>query len=272
MPRKRKDLPMYRGRTEVAIARYGRLAPMKKMLDERYGEGQWGRDQVVDLMDERDRIKSGAAQEKASAEEIKNNSRASRVGKRYARYLSAYSNVTPNDEILFRELAEIEQQLDEQIGRTYEKESERQGAAKIRISLIAEHRKIQEQLGIARNQREGELDQESALRRLVEGSRALIDKRSVRLDCPNCLSLRRKINLGFIMYHFHNQSDWTFATTCPRCGEPIVLQGRDQRSELERQLSGASLQIEAAGSARPEDPHEDDNAEADPADDRAASV
>lgn len=242
----RKDLPMYRGRTEVAIARYGRLAPMKRMLDERYGEGQWGRDQVVDLMDERDRIKAGAAQEKAAAEEIKNNSRASRVGKRLAKYLSAYSNVTPNDEILFRELAEIEQQLDEQTGRMFEKETERQGAAKIRIQLIAEHRKIQEQLGIARNQREGELDQETALRRLVEGSRALLEKRSVRIECPECLRQRRKINLGFIVYHFHRQSYWTFSTLCPRCGAQITLTGVDERDPEERALTTQNLQLETS--------------------------
>jgi predicted RNA-binding Zn-ribbon protein involved in translation (DUF1610 family) len=234
MAEKQPDPPgMYRGYKEIDISRYVRLKHATVELEKRWGPGPWDRDKVVDLMREREADKVQALLDSVARPQAQNIARGKQMEIRTEKYRSAFPDVTPNDEVLITQLVEIELQLDEltedarmaaltEDGDNLTNKGKR---SKMRLELIAEHRRIQNELGIARSKRQDELDSAKVITDTAKRAQALLAGRSTRIECPKCKG-EHVVNQGFILFHFAKHMPWKWTSTCPNCGAEIVIEGK----------------------------------------------
>lgn len=245
----------YRGYREIDISRYQRLKHAQDELTKRWGPGPWDQDKVVDLMREREARKVEellASVAPARAQKITRDHQ--QVAKKEA-YRRAFPDVTPNDDVLIDQLVEIELQLEElsedahkaTLTEKGDNLSDKAKRGKLRLDLIAEHRRIQNELGIVRSKRQDELDAAKVITETARRGRQLLGERSVPIRCPKCHGTHA-INQGFILFHFAEHVSWQWTSTCPNpeCGAEIVITGKKRSSNG----SGSAKQIGTKGLPR----------------------
>lgn len=94
-----------------------------------------------------------------------------------------------------------------------------------RLRYLAEYRQLQMMLGVdrlTRDKQENETGGADYMRSLMRASKELLDKKAVKISCPNCQSNDTLLNMGFILCHFDG---WLFNVQCPRCKQEIQLKG-----------------------------------------------
>lgn len=224
---------MYRGLREIDISRYQRLKHAQTELTTRWGPGPWDRDKVVDLMREREAGKVQALLDSVAKPQSQNIARDKKLQLKQEAYLRTFPDVTPNDRVMVDQLCEIELQLEDltedahlatlaEGGDTLGNKGKR---GKLRLDLIAEHRRIQNELGIARSKRKDEIDAAETISDTAKRARALLTERSVRIECPKCKG-EHNVNQGHILFHFARHVPWKWISTCPNCGAEIVIEGK----------------------------------------------
>ncbi len=224
---------MYRGYREIDISRYVRLKHATVELEKRWGPGPWDRDKVVDLMREREADKVQALLDSVAKPQAQNIARSKQMEIRSEKYRSAFPDVTPNDEVLITQLVEIELQLDEltedarlaALSEEGDNLTNKGKRSKMRLELIAEHRRIQNELGIARSKRADEIDAAKVISDTAKRAAALLSGRTIRIECLKCKG-EHDVNQGFILFHFEKHVPWKWASICPNCGAPIVIEGK----------------------------------------------
>jgi hypothetical protein len=229
----------YRGLREIDISRYQRLKHAKDELTKRWGPGPWDRDKVVDLMREREANKVQALLDSVAPAKAQKINRDHQMVSKTEAYRRAFPDVTPNDEVLITQLVEIELQLEELTQDANEAAMTTDGdnlgnkakRGKLRLDLIAEHRRIQNELGIARSKRQDELDTAKVISETAQRAMALLTERATKIVCPKCNG-EHMINQGFILFHFAKHVPWKWTSTCPnpKCGAEIVIEGKKKPS------------------------------------------
>jgi len=234
MIEKQPDPPgYYRGYKEIDISRYQRLKHAQTELTTRWGPGPWDRDKVVDLMREREADKVQALLDSVAPAKAQKLTRDHQMTSKTAAYRRAFPDVTPNDEVLITQLVEIELQLDEltedadkaKLSEDGDTLGDKAKRGKFRLELIAEHRRIQNELGIARSKRQDELDSAKVIADTAKRAAALLTERATVIRCPKCTP-EHKINQGFILFHFEKHVPWKWVSACPNCGAEIVIEGK----------------------------------------------
>jgi len=202
--------------TDGDIRRYARFKGPQQALDNIYGEGKWGDEEVKKYIEET-KFKEYTKQRAKLAP------RPTPVEERLAAYLEEFDVVTPNDEVALREMAEIEINL-EAIGKLMAGETDPTEIKKLASSkkeLLNEHRQLQIILGIDRKGREKSKKQKSAvdeIQELVEEGAKFIEEQLVKIS--HC-----GIEMGWLLYHFE-ESGYEFRARCPRCGEEVEIARR----------------------------------------------
>jgi len=228
-----KDRPEMDGQEEYQgfkvwqLRRDGRLKPIRDRLDKMYGVGDWGFDELAaDAVRRSTKVREQQRDVKrAEKQEKKEEGKA--FDERVKQYLTHFQNATPNDMMLLRQMVDIELQLDNisEMRRDLKDVMEIKRLGELQVKLSAEHRQIQTLLGVDRNSRETQVDAAVEVKRLVDGAKKLLEERSTPIRCPYCNN-QRKLNLGFIVYHFRD-TGWQFTFTCPNpeCAKEVMLRG-----------------------------------------------
>lgn len=228
MPKTAKPKEMYRGIALYQIERRMRLKPVKAEMDSRYGPGAWGKDEIVEYINAKQKAKSETEQAEQASGQTEIAKRAQIIGRKRSAYLKALTDVTPGDLVMIEQMCEIERQLEELNAPVTGDDTAAllKARASNRIALIGEHRRIQNDLGIGRSQREPDTDKAKVVKDFVQGAAALLKARSLPIHCPACADVS-KINQGFIVFHFANNVPYRWVSTCanPKCGQPIIIQG-----------------------------------------------
>lgn len=248
---KKPEAPLFKGRKISDIERFANMAPMQRLLNDRYGQGQWHKnatdpegaadrhEKVLALMLEREG--NPAVQQAALERKVvdKGRERTRIVEAKAATYRLAFPNVTPNDDVLIFQLAEIEVQLDELtedqqravLSEAGDPITTKAARGKLRLSLVAEHRKIQGELGISRAQRSDEIDAAQILAEYGKAAQKLLAERATPIRCPACFKTHA-INQGFILYHFRAHTPWEWRSQCPNpeCRHTITITSRGAKS------------------------------------------
>lgn len=248
---KKAEAPLFKGRKISEIERFANMAPMQRLLNDRYGQGQWSkiatdpegvedrREKVLALMLEREGnpVVQAASLERKVVDKSRERTRI--LAAKAATYRLAFPNVTPNDDVLIYQLAEIEVQLDELtedqqravLSEEGDPITDKAARGKLRLSLVAEHRKIQGELGISRAQRSDDIDAAQIIAEFGKASQKLLAERGTLIRCPACFKAHA-INQGYILFHFRTHVPWTWTSQCPNpdCGHTITITGKGAKS------------------------------------------
>lgn len=163
--------------------------------------------------------------------ELLNEQRA-KVNARYKEYLSRFEPETPNDEQMLFQLAFYEVQMETMRLRLMETtmdadsshtavKSDTDALAK----LVSEHQKIQDALGISYTKRSAEDDAARELPRVIHGAAEFLNEHAIFIRCPQCKAEEAEVDirLGFILYHFRQDTEWRWECNCPRCNHRIII-------------------------------------------------
>lgn len=187
-----------------------------EMLDRQYGVGKWAVKEIVDYLQDPTTVAK------------RNNTTAKRyertVAGRLSEYTDSFENITPNDRTMFENMVGIEMRM-ETVRAELDAASEPKEIADLTKALqilSSEHRQIQTTLGIGRAKRGEQFNLQKELEDYLESAKALIEKRQIAIACSECKS---DIDLGFILYHFSDDTPWSFMFNCPRCNKLISLSG-----------------------------------------------
>lgn len=155
------------------------------------------------------------------------------VEDRVAAYRQYYEDPAPNDLLLLKQMARIEVQL-EPIQDEWEKavsageRTASKGWSDMVKSLTDAHRNIQATLGISRSARDKTRTREDLveyIQDIIGKTAAFVDDHAVEIRCPRCVlsPSETEIDMGFILFHFRQDVDWSFEFECPLCQESVRL-------------------------------------------------
>ena len=144
-------------------------------------------------------------------------------------YLEFFSNPSPNDLVMLRELARIQLSLDRLEGMQAEnkksKPADEKTMAQVRRDLVKSFQETERTLGIDRESRSEETDTVVELERIKKEALYLLERRSRRLTCAHCSTVLRQVNLGLVMWHFDGQLPFRFEAECPTCHKRLLVDG-----------------------------------------------
>lgn len=210
-------LKLYKGFPIWKIERHMRLKPIREAMDKAYGTGNWGKDEIVaDMLDRQAR--------KAYEPVEKKKTHIGQLTDKVKVYEKHFENITPNDRRMILQLVEIETQLEQiSLKRASEKltPQEMKVLGELEIKFSGEYRQIQSALGIDRASRETQIDASLELKKFVGGAKKLLDEQSVPIRCPYCSGVN--LNQGFILFHFRQDVPWKWVSECPRCHQAFVI-------------------------------------------------
>lgn len=223
-------------------ARYRNLAGVRHHLNNHYGRGEWGDDEFYqymrELYDERRADEEVAATDEETKPFPVLESAAS-VEERIAAYVEYFEDVSPNDLVMIRTMANLEMAIEranQQWVEALSGEDTSRRVAKdwsdILRNLSREHRQIQDTLGIGRAKREKEdksADQVEYVRSVMRRAASFVNEHTIPIRCPYCMDeeAQVEINMGFILFHFRDDVPWQFGFECPRCGQSVsVVKGQ----------------------------------------------
>ena len=236
-----EKLKLYKGYPRWKIERHKRLKPIREAMDKSYGAGNWGDDEIVaDMLDRQSR--------KAYEPVERKKTHTSQITDKVKIYEKHFENITPNDRRMILQLVEIETQLEQiALKRASEKLSaqEMKILGELEIKFSTEYRQIQLALGIDRASRETQIDASVELKRFVSGAKELLDQQSVPIRCPYCTG--SNINQGFILFHFRQDVAWKWVQECPKCHQTfIIASARPSAAESSKNLLSAPSVTEAS--------------------------
>ena len=154
------------------------------------------------------------------------------IQERYDEYLEQFEPTTPNDEQMLRQLVSKEIQLDlvrkRMLDGLQEKEPRhtvQKAFADIESKLLSDYQKIQDELGISYSKRAKMKDVTEELPRVIKAAAEFLDEHSIRIACPHCKNEPAEVDIhqGYIIFHFRDDVDWKWESTCPRCNKPFTL-------------------------------------------------
>ena len=219
------------------IAKSSNLFPVKAALNKQYGFDEWGPEQVAKYLQ---------AGRLAKASQGKSHQRGKKIDveriaplenadfkSRLEALMSPFDKdtITPNDYISFRNLAEIQMQMDaltEQLrsGEYRSDVSKLKTLNETYAKLSGEARQLQSALGIDRSSRETQVDTGAAIRHMVQGAQETLRANAVMIVCPACKARDVLINQGYILFHFRQDVPWKWESVCPKCGGPVRFEGK----------------------------------------------
>lgn len=215
---------------EIYGPTYKNLAGVRRHLSNVHGREDWTEDQYVQYMMEiyehdRDKL----FREPPKELEIPSGS----VEDRFNAYLKYYEDPAPNDVLLLRQMARIEVQLEpiQDQWETAVAEGNRtasKGWSDMVKSLTDAHRNIQQTLGISRSSRDKTRTREDLveyIQDIIGKTAEFVDDHAVQIRCPKCVlsPAETEIDMGFILFHFRQDVEWSFQFECPLCQEPVTL-------------------------------------------------
>ena len=211
------------GVTAKDVKRYSKLAGVVKALDKKHGRGKWGDREVATYILER-RAKKLAESESLPGRALPTFVPPETHQQRLDEYLASYDRITPNDRQSFNAMVTLElnmEKIQAQLATSLEP-VDRQKLSDAYTSLSREHRQLQDALGIGRARRKSEASAQDEIEKLRAGAIRFMDKHTIKITCRAC---RTGINLGFVAYHFKDHVPWKFQSVCPKCSQPISLEG-----------------------------------------------
>lgn len=166
---------------------------------------------------------------------------------RYAEYLKQFEPETLNDEQTLRELVSIEMQLelarslltkvlsDPKVAHVRAK-----ALSDIKSKLLADYKRMQDELGISRAKRASQKDVREELPRVIKAASAFLMEHAIQIRCPHCLSEDAEVNInqGFILFHFRQDVKWEWKQDCPRCHMTFTIRPTIQHEALLPLLEG----------------------------------
>jgi hypothetical protein len=213
---------------EIYGPTYKNLAGIRRHLSNIHGREDWTEDQYVQYMMEiyehdRDKLVRKPPKElpipTGPAED------------RFQAYMQYYEDPAPNDILLLRQMARIEVQLNaiQNQWETAVSEGSRvasKGWSDMVRSLTDTHRNIQSTLGISRSARDRTKSREDLvdyIQDIIGKTADFLDDHAVKIRCPHCVvsPAETEIDMGFILFHFRQDTPWHFEFQCPLCGETV---------------------------------------------------
>lgn len=192
-----------------------RRAKIKEALDKRFGP-DWGVKEIVAYLQDPEVVsRRNNTKQKGYLRTIEG---------RMSEYLDSYENVTPNDRTMFENMVGIEMRMETirvELDRA-EDHKEIESLTKSLQALSSEHRQIQTLLGIGRAKRGEQFNLQRELETYLDASEKLIESRAAKIACRAC---QAEIDLGLILYHFADNTPWSFMFVCPRCGRLESIRG-----------------------------------------------
>jgi Zn finger protein HypA/HybF involved in hydrogenase expression len=146
---------------------------------------------------------------------------------RLAEYLKI-PQLAVNDVVQIQNMVAMEDQM-ETIRKEMGKATDPTAVRKLSesFSLVSkEYRLVQEAMGLSRNQRSTEIDMQKEVDTLVADSTALVEQAGVKINCQYCVS---NFEMGWIIFHFRDETGWTFTFACPYCGKDNIIMGAGVR-------------------------------------------
>ena len=216
------------------LRRQGSLVGIKRELSRRYGDLQWGNAELLAYIFEREALKASGSLPKGKTGKV---GPGATVEQRLAAYKSQYPDARLNDDSTLHRMCVIEFELEaiqaqrefmtsgDELGKydidNYKKLSE------LYLKYSAEHRACQTALGITRAMREEDIDKAQTIKDFIQEGKKFIKEKTVRIECPHCKGTR-KLNFGFVAFHFDGKVPWRFETVCPNpdCRLPFTIRGR----------------------------------------------
>lgn len=211
------------------------IAGVRRSISNQYGRG-WGDDEFVAWMhDKYDREQEAIqiAEKLASRPPYMDAPPGTGVEERLEHYLQYYEEPAPNDLILLRQMARIEVALDDIAEKQMQalEDGNRAGAkgySDMFKSLTGEHRSIQKELGIDRVRREhgkAKADLATYVQEIIQRTSEFMEEHTIPIRCPHCKNApgKTEIDMGFILFHFRQDTSWGFECKCPLCGEAFRL-------------------------------------------------
>jgi len=204
--------------TDGDIRRYTRFKGPKIALDKIYGEGGWGDKEVRDYIRE---TKFAEFQRLQKGPEVE----ADPVEDRLQEYLEAFEAPTPNDVEMLKAMCHIEVSLESVREKLLEvdKPTEIYNLTQSQTRLLAEHRQLQQLLGIDKVGRDRGKKAKTALdeiQELVEEGARFIEEQLVKISHCGIL-------IGWIHPHFPEMG-YKFETKCPKCGEEVQISAEER--------------------------------------------
>lgn len=211
------------------LAKYTRMKGVRSSLDRRHGAFLWGNSQVVAYMLEQDSLKdSGVIPENPGKRTPKVVVTGAGVEARLVAYRAQLADSKLNDQATLHRLCVIEVELEAIDKRRQENVDvdDYKKLSELYLKYSAEHRALQDALGITRAKRQEEIDAAETFKSFINRGRLFLAQNTLRIECPHCKD-SRKFNLGFIAFHFDGKVPWRFQAQCPNpdCRKPFTLKG-----------------------------------------------
>lgn len=156
-----------------------------------------------------------------------------RIRKRIEEYMADLdkNSITVSDRSQIKNLARLEisiEELTEKLANIGTVDSrERKSLTDSLTTLMAQHSRISSLLGIDRKSRasRGDSEFEEYLPRVHREAKAFLDEHAVVIVCPNCMGERARvrINEGVIIFHYRDDVQWAWSSTCPRCQQMFTI-------------------------------------------------
>lgn len=235
-----------------------KLKPIRSMMDRRYGEGNWGDEEIrqyvaraewqkklvweaaqaagvpttVELVaTTKEPVKPGVPIDDAEIEEATQHildtfpdlTEANRPMIRQREY---YNRILPH--LAAGILHDLEQGNDAQVRQKQQTMTD----------LQREVRQIDKDLGLDAGslRSEGIDDVRKEVLTVMDRSLAMLNKHAVRIVCPACRAGKQEvhINLGWLLYHFRQDDPWHFFCKCPHpdCRQGIHIRGGPEQETV----------------------------------------
>jgi len=89
-------------------------------------------------------------------------------------------------------------------------------------NMLKEYRLLQDALKISRNQRSDDIDMQQEVDKLIAESNELVEKYGTEITCIFCES---KLEMGYVIFHFRDDTPWQMSFDCPKCGKLNTIHG-----------------------------------------------
>ncbi len=204
------DLPP--GITRKMVVNYATLGGSRKWLDSKFGVGAWGLPEVIARLQENQKDKTPAPVRAGKSEDS-----------RYNEYAAAFENITPNDRHSLRTLVALEMRMEDLTAQIASPDKGVRVAdlSKTFTELSREHRQLQVSLGIGRAERGEQINTAAELKGFVKAARDLLAESTIPIRCPE----HPDFNLGYVLYHFRENTPFSFTFTCPKDGALQTISG-----------------------------------------------
>jgi Zn finger protein HypA/HybF involved in hydrogenase expression len=156
-----------------------------------------------------------------------------RVSERIAEYEAEFDvdDITTIDRAQIKRMAKLELAADDATNELTSRgdltPAQRKALGDTAKSLSAEARQLADSLGMSRAKRlnSEQADQEQFIPKIYREAREFIYQHAVCIICPKCREEEAHVEIiaGSIIYHFTFESQWTWTSLCPRCGNRFEI-------------------------------------------------